>query len=75
MQEDNRLSARPQSPSGRAKRKGGLGEMNFCPSVLFGWWVCVTEGGAQVSRNFAQKWFVLRPVIAIKFNSNPGLTC
>jgi hypothetical protein len=54
-------------PKRADKKEGGLGEGIFArPPFLDGGWVCVAFGDAQVSQNFAQKRFALRPIIATK---------
>jgi len=54
-------------PKRAGKKEGGWGEGIFArPLVLGGGWVCVAEGDAQVSQDFAQKRFALCPVIATK---------
>jgi len=56
------------SPAKRAWRAGKkervLGEGIFCPPGVFGWWVCVAEGDAQVRSqrpDFAQNRFGFCP--------------
>jgi len=52
-------------PKQAGKKEGGLGEGIFArPLVLGGGWVCVAKGDTQVSQDFAQNRFALRPVIA-----------
>jgi phospholipase C len=65
-QQFNKIIGSPAKRAMRAgKKEGGLGEGIFArPPFLGGGWVCVAFGDAQVSQNFAQKRFALRPVIA-----------
>jgi len=56
------------------KKEGGLGEGIFArPPFMGGGWVCVAFGDPQVSQNFAQKRFALRPVIATGQANRKGL--